>query len=143
MVKRLLEVSNFVYTPSGDAYAEPKMDRKGRVMIEALDENGENIWKFPHQMEKSDTPVYEDKRIGQLITFALDKLDEKANGEDIRKRFALSCRVEAAMKDNKSLEVESKDLKLIEGTLEAIKNPMFNYRIQEALDSAEIIKESD
>jgi len=142
-VKKTINVNKLVYTPNGDAYCEPKMDRKGRFMLEELDENNENVWRFQHQLEKKDTPIYVDKRIGEIITFALDKVDEKASGEDIRRRFTLSCRVEDAMKNGGLLEVENKDWKCIEGTLEAIKNPLFNYRIQEAIDTAEVVAKSD
>jgi len=141
-VKKIIDVSKPVVTPKGDAYCEPVIDRKGRVKIEELDDEGNNVFKFQHQLTNKDTPVYEDKRIGDIITFALDKTDDKASTEDIRKRFSLSCRVEEALGKDGQLVVENKDWKIIEGTLENIKNPLFNYRIQEAIDLAEPIKES-
>lgn len=142
-VKKVIDVSKPVLTPNGDTYCEPKLDRKGRIMMEELDEEGNNVYKFQHQLTNKDTPVYVDKLIGDIITFALDKVDDKANSEDIRKRFALSCRVEDALSKDGKLVVENKDWKLIEGTLDNIKNPMFNYRIQEAIDTAELYKEEE
>ena len=127
-------------TPKREAYSEPKIDRKGRIMLEELDDNNEHVWKFQHQLTNKDTPVYEDKKVGDLIVFALDKTDDKADGTTIRQRFSLSCKVEDALQNGGYLEVEIKDIRLIEGTLEAIKNPLFNYRIQEVLDSAEPVK---
>ena len=141
-VKKIIDVNKLVYTPKGEVYSEPKIDRKGRVRLTELDENLEPIWKYQHQMEKKDIPDYVNMRIGDIITFALDRLDDKADGKTIRERFSLSCRVEDAMKNGGKLETENKDWKCIEGTLEGIKHPLFNYRIQEAIDLAEVVKEA-
>lgn len=140
---KAINVNNWVVTPSKETYCEAKLDRKGRVLLEEKTDEGGEIWRFTHQLKREDTPVYVDKRIGDIITFALDKIDDKANGEEIRKRFALSCRVEEAMQNGGLLKVENKDWKCIESTLENIKNPLFNYRIQEAIDTAEICKEKE
>jgi len=136
MVRKVINVNKLVVTPQGTNYSEPIMDNKGRVKVD------EDTYKFPHTLTASDNPIYEDKKIGNIITHALDKMDDKLSGEEIRKRFALSCRVEEAMRNGGQLIVENKDWKCIESTLESIKNPLFNYRIQEAIDTAEIYKEN-
>jgi len=140
-VKKSIDVNKLVITPKGEPYSEPIVDNKGRIKLEELDENDKNIYKFPNQLRVTDTPIYENKKIGSIITFALDRLDDKQSGEEIRKRFALSCRVEEAMQKKELLIVENKDWKCIESTLENVKNPLFNYRIQEAIDTAEVVKE--
>lgn len=137
---KLLDVNKFVITPKKEIYCEPITDRKGRVKLEELDDEGKNIWRFQHQLEKKDTPIFEDKKIGDIICYILDQIDQKANGEEIRKRFSVSCSVENSMDKNQLLEIETKDLKVIENALENTKNPLFNYRIQEAIDTAEIKK---
>ena len=131
-ITKLIDTSKPVYTPNGDVYAEPKVDRTGRITLD----NGST--KYNHQLEKSDTPLYVDRRIGDFITFVLDKTDEKATGETLRKRFFLSCRVEQSMRDNKLLEVTNEDIKLVEAALEVVKHPLISYRVQEALDLAEV-----
>lgn len=141
MTRKVLNVNKLVVTPQGTNYSEPIMDNKGRVKLTELDDNGNNIYKFSHMLTPKDEPVYEDKKIGNIITHALDKTDDKLTGEDIRKRFALSCRVEDAMSKNESLIMEQKDWKCIENSIENIKNPLFNYRIQEAVDTAELYVE--
>ncbi len=130
-MKKLLEVSKLVLTRKGEVYQEFQIDGLGRMTLES----GEK--KYQHQLEKEDIPCLENRKIGDLINYALDLPEEKLTPKERRARFILATRIQEAMETGKDLVIEKEDETRIEGATEGVKSAFFLDRILSSLEEAE------
>lgn len=129
----LIDVCKPVKNGKGADYREP-MVREGKLVLT----NGKE--KRQDQITPEDEVVMETILVGRVICLGLDAADEKATGADLRKRFALSGRVEQAMQDKALLELKPEERQTIDATYELVKNGMFQTAVQECLANSQPAK---
>lgn len=132
---KILKVSSQVFTRKGEAYQEFKVDGVGRYILE----DGKK--KHPHQITKEDSPTSEDRLLGDLINYALDIQDDKLTSKERRLRFALSQKIQGAMKRKETILMDREDEKRIEEATEKVQSNFFVSTILESLEEAESYKQ--
>ena len=132
---KLLNVAEPMRKRDGSLYLEPKVDERGRVVLE----DGEA--RLSHQIRDSDTVALVEVPVGKIMNFALDKASDKLEPVERRKRFGLTLRIQAAMDAGQPMEMDREDEKRIEAAAELITdNHLFLFRVIEAIEQAELVK---
>lgn len=134
MTDKLIDVCAPVLTRAGEPLTEPQLNAKRQVELE------DGTAKFADQLKAGDNVRYRPITIGAAINMALDAVDDKLSPDERRKRFALSMRVEEALRAKQHLVTSADDRKRIEAAAELIRDHMVLYRVCEAVDNAEPLK---
>ena len=137
---KLLDVCAIVLDRKGQPFCEAEIDNKRLVTV--IDGKGKESKKQQHVLTAGDTIKMVERRIGDIIAYALDNVpDEKLTPKQRRERFFLAAKIEDATKRGAPFEMDKDDEKHIDAAADLItNNHMFVARIGEALEAAEHVK---
>lgn len=136
---KILDVCGPMLNHRGEPYLENKVDSRGRVQLT------DQTYKYPHQVAKTDEPVLEERRVGDIMIYALCLEDRELTQVERAKRFTLTCRIQQALDENRPLELAPKreDENRIQEACKLVTNHMFVARVEQALEAVKTVESGD